>query len=282
MTPAKIVRCAAPKDGFEFELIDFGSALRVDDSDACEDGGVKAATGEPDYRAPEMSCQPCVVTAAADIWSLGVTKFDLVSGRLPATGPAGDSSTHRAAAVAGEGRSSEARGCLAVLDGGPGRSGEAGAVGDGEGPGGKRGGAQAQPGGRGPAGGGEETGGQRAGAGAEADGGSTWWKRRTWVRGQKDTREEKGFGGPGPARGGVGLWVRGVASGRPDPPKESEAVGKATGRDRVARVRQVALGRRFAAALLPRLFGTNPRSHHKGTTGRVRTGDQRLPVLCRC
>ena len=25
-----------------------------------------------------------------------------------------------------------------------------------------------------------------------------------------------------------------------------------------------------------------PRSHHKGTTGRVRTGDQRYPVLCRC
>ena len=41
-------------------------------------------------------------------------------------------------------------------------------------------------------------------------------------------------------------------------------------------------GRRFAAALLPRLFGTNPRSHHKGATGRVRTGDQRLPVLCHC
>ena len=42
------------------------------------------------------------------------------------------------------------------------------------------------------------------------------------------------------------------------------------------------LGRRFAAALLPRLFGTNPRSHHKGATGRVRTGDQLLPVLCHC
>ena len=42
------------------------------------------------------------------------------------------------------------------------------------------------------------------------------------------------------------------------------------------------LGRRFAAALLPRPFGMNPRSHHKGATGRVRTGDQRLPVLCRC
>ena len=31
--------------------------------------------------------------------------------------------------------------------------------------------------------------------------------------------------------------------------------------------------RRFAAALLPRLFGKSPRSHHKGATGRVRTGD---------
>ena len=28
-------------------------------------------------------------------------------------------------------------------------------------------------------------------------------------------------------------------------------------------------GRRFATALLPLLFGTNPRSHHKGATGRV-------------
>ena len=28
-----------------------------------------------------------------------------------------------------------------------------------------------------------------------------------------------------------------------------------------------------AAALLPRLFGKNPRSHHKGPTDRVRTED---------
>ena len=40
-------------------------------------------------------------------------------------------------------------------------------------------------------------------------------------------------------RGGVGLWVRGVAPGTPDPPKESGAVGKAPGRGRVARVRRV-------------------------------------------
>ena len=42
----------------------------------------------------------------------------------------------------------------------------------------------------------------------------------------------------------------------------------------------ILVGRRFAAALVPRLFGKNPRSHHKGATGRVRTGDQRL-VLSR-
>ena len=41
------------------------------------------------------------------------------------------------------------------------------------------------------------------------------------------------------------------------------------------------LGRGFAAALLQRLFGTNPRSH-KSATDRVRTGDQRLPLLCHC
>ena len=34
------------------------------------------------------------------------------------------------------------------------------------------------------------------------------------------------------------------------------------------------IGRRFAAALLPQLFGTNPRSHHKGATSRVLSGFQ--------
>ena len=40
------------------------------------------------------------------------------------------------------------------------------------------------------------------------------------------------------------------------------------------------LGQRFATALLPRLFRTNPRSHHKGTTGRILTGDQLHRQLC--
>ena len=39
---------------------------------------------------------------------------------------------------------------------------------------------------------------------------------------------------------------------------------------------------RAEVALLPRLFWKNPRSHRKGATGMVRTGNQRLPVLCHC
>ena len=41
-------------------------------------------------------------------------------------------------------------------------------------------------------------------------------------------------------------------------------------------------GLRFSAVLLPLLFGTNPRSHHKSATCRVWTGNQRPPVLCHC
>ena len=44
----------------------------------------------------------------------------------------------------------------------------------------------------------------------------------------------------------------------------------------------ITIGWRVAAALLPWLFGKDPRSHHKGATGRVRAGNQLLPVLCHC
>ena len=61
-------------------------------------------------------------------------------------------------------------------------------------------------------------------------------------------------------------------------------LGKEEASTSAGKKRKQALGLRFAAALLPRLFGKNPRSHHKGATGRVtvRTVDQLLPVLCHC
>ena len=50
------------------------------------------------------------------------------------------------------------------------------------------------------------------------------------------------------------------------------------------RLAPIKVGWRYATALLPQLFGNlkNPRSNHKGATGRVRTGNQLLPVLCHC
>ena len=42
------------------------------------------------------------------------------------------------------------------------------------------------------------------------------------------------------------------------------------------------LRRRFATALLPRLFDKRPIAHHKGATSWVRTGYQRYPALCHC
>ena len=48
---------------------------------------------------------------------------------------------------------------------------------------------------------------------------------------------------------------------------------------RVDRKCEAYVGRRFAAALLPRLFGKNPRSHHKGPTSRVRTGNLKHTLL---
>ena len=38
------------------------------------------------------------------------------------------------------------------------------------------------------------------------------------------------------------------------------------------------VGQRLEAALLPRLLGKNPRSHHKSTTSRARTGDVHLQI----
>ena len=111
VTPANVVRCATSKDGFEFKLIDLGSALRIDDT---QSGYCQSVTGEPAYRAPEMFRQPCVVTVTADIWSLGVTLFELVAGCLPFRSSS-HLVTHWAAAIAGdaEKRAPDVRECLA-------------------------------------------------------------------------------------------------------------------------------------------------------------------------
>ena len=81
VNPSNIVHCAPRKDGYEFKLIDFGSALRTHTT--FEGGGWQRATGAPAYRAPEIFIQPCMITCSADLWSLGVSLFELAAGNLP-------------------------------------------------------------------------------------------------------------------------------------------------------------------------------------------------------
>ena len=79
--PANIVLTApgAESCGQAYKLIDFGFALRIDVPGAC--GG--AAAGAPGYVAPEMLGDRPRATYTADIYSLGVTMFELVTAKLP-------------------------------------------------------------------------------------------------------------------------------------------------------------------------------------------------------
>ena len=80
--PANIVLNPAPgaeSCGQAYKLIDFSSALRIYVPGTC--GGADAGT--PGYVAPEMLGDRPRATYAADIYSLGVTMFELVTAKLP-------------------------------------------------------------------------------------------------------------------------------------------------------------------------------------------------------
>jgi serine/threonine protein kinase len=81
VTPANIVHCGAkPQDPCHYKLVGFGSALET--GTHVNSGGGPRATGSPAYRAPELFCL-CTVSVACDVWSLGATMFELVTGRPP-------------------------------------------------------------------------------------------------------------------------------------------------------------------------------------------------------
>ena len=72
----------------DFILIDFGTVLGVDDTlakvsmmtlTACREVGA----GTPPYMSPEMYRNPERALYPTDVWSLGVTLFELATGRLP-------------------------------------------------------------------------------------------------------------------------------------------------------------------------------------------------------
>ena len=89
--PANIVRCWHQGDGQAVcltKLIDFGSALGVDETVAKAAmmtlvGNRGLAEGTPPYMSPEMFKEPEKASYPTDVWSLGVTMFELVTATLP-------------------------------------------------------------------------------------------------------------------------------------------------------------------------------------------------------
>ncbi len=69
------------KDG-RVVLTDFGIARAVEQQDAAG-GGQAGLLGTPEYMAPEQVDGSTEVTAATDIYALGVTLFEMLTGKLP-------------------------------------------------------------------------------------------------------------------------------------------------------------------------------------------------------
>ena len=88
---AELVRRGSHSSEFTYKLIDLGSAVHTRDvSKGRADENSSLATftqnefaGTPAYSSPESFLDPSAVSFAADVWSLGVTIFHLVSRQLP-------------------------------------------------------------------------------------------------------------------------------------------------------------------------------------------------------
>ena len=93
--PANIMRCNAVKTkddlgglAYNYKLIDFGSALGIDERIARSSmmtlvSNRQRGAGTPPYMSPEMFREPENAKYPTDLWSLGITMFQLVTGQLP-------------------------------------------------------------------------------------------------------------------------------------------------------------------------------------------------------
>jgi serine/threonine protein kinase len=95
--PENIMRCHLPLQSaavqdegllISYKLIDFGSAIGVDEKVAKQTmmtltGNRALAVGTPPYMSPEMFKEPETASYPTDVWSLGVTMFELVTTTLP-------------------------------------------------------------------------------------------------------------------------------------------------------------------------------------------------------
>jgi eukaryotic-like serine/threonine-protein kinase len=83
--PANLFLARRPDEQFSVKILDFGIAKRLDTgSPALTDPG--KSLGSPWYMSPEQMLTPASVDAHADVWSLGVLLFELLTARLPFEG----------------------------------------------------------------------------------------------------------------------------------------------------------------------------------------------------
>jgi serine/threonine protein kinase len=81
--PANIF-CAREQGGVTVKLLDFGLALLGDVAEGVPPTSVESAAGTPDFLSPEQALGRNL-DARADLYALGITAFQVLTGRLPFT-----------------------------------------------------------------------------------------------------------------------------------------------------------------------------------------------------
>jgi serine/threonine protein kinase len=69
------------------KVIDFGISKSVEDSDQTAFTQKHSILGSPEYMAPEQALGEVEVDARADLWSIGIVLYELLSGTCPFQGP---------------------------------------------------------------------------------------------------------------------------------------------------------------------------------------------------
>jgi serine/threonine protein kinase len=83
--PANLFLARRPDDRLSVKILDFGIAKRIDTAAPALTNPGKSV-GSPWYMSPEQMLTPSSVDVHADVWSLGVLLFELLTARLPFEG----------------------------------------------------------------------------------------------------------------------------------------------------------------------------------------------------